>query len=106
MPRFNPPEVSSKYGAPMGRANHNSYTDRKGRTWDLTVNEHAGPFRLVRVAVDNGGYDSGGAYWGLGEPLYYFEGPLTDINGYVRAKSRELAKAAVRDIHPKARFYK
>lgn len=94
---FDPtPVVSCKYGAPMGRASHN----------DFTVAEQAGPFRLVRCPLDSGGYDRGGAYWGLGEPLYYYEGPLTDINGYVRGSSRERAKDQVRLIHPFARFYR
>lgn len=25
---------------------------------------------LYRVAIDKGGYDKGGAYWGIGKPLY------------------------------------
>lgn len=94
---FNPtPDVSCKYGAPMGRASHN----------DWTVNENAGPFRLVRCPLDSGGYDRGGAYWGIGTPLYYYEGPLTDISGYVRGRTRDQAKAEVRAIHPLARFYR
>lgn len=106
MTKINPtPNVSGKYGAPMGRMSHNSYTDKQGRTFEITVNENAGPFRLIRCPLDSGGYDRGGAYWGLGAPLYYYEGPLSDISGYVRGKTREAAKAAVRETHPKARFY-
>jgi hypothetical protein len=53
------PPVSCRYGAPMGR--------------------HTGPepgslgdrWHLRRVPLDSGGYDSGGAYWGAGLPLYW-----------------------------------
>ncbi len=90
------PKVSCKYGAPMGRVFHNEFT----------VNENARPFYLVRCPLDSGGYDRGGAYWGLGESLYYYEGPLSDINGYVRGRTRDAAKSAVRAIHPLAKFYR
>lgn len=107
IPKFNPtPDTDGRFGAPMGRANRNTYTDKQGRTFELTVNEDARPFRLVRCPLDNGGYDRGGAYWGLGQPLYYFEGPLGDISGYVRGNTRELAKKEVRAIHPKAKFFR
>jgi hypothetical protein len=48
-------KVSSKYGAPMGR--HESL---------LGVER----IRLFRVRLNSGGYDDGGAYWGLGVPLW------------------------------------
>ena len=97
MTKLNPtPNVNCKYGAPMGRTSHNAYT----------VNEQATPFYLVRVTLDSGGYDRGGAYWGLGAQLYYYEGPLSDINGYVRGKTRDAAKAEVQTIHPLARFFR
>lgn len=66
------------------------------------------PMTLRKVRL-NGDYDSGGAYWGCNSPgsiLYYFEGPISDISGYVRAADREDAKAEVRKLHPKARFYR
>ncbi len=46
-------DVSSKYGAPMGRAN----VIPKGR---LPV------LRLVLLKMEDGDYDVGGAYWGGG----------------------------------------
>jgi hypothetical protein len=105
--KLNPaPNVCGKYGAPMGRASHNSYTDKQGNTFELTVNENAKPFYLVRCPLNSGGYDRGGAYWGLGAPLYYYEGPLTDISGYVRGKTRDAAKAEVRALHKLARFFR
>lgn len=100
------PPVSGRYGAPMGRPNRDSYTDKQGNTHRLTVTANARPFHLVRVRLDAGGYDSGGAYWGHGAPLYYFEGPLSDVRGYVRGITRDAAKRNVRELHPHARFYR
>lgn len=50
--------VSCTYGAPMGR--------RSAPDLDTT----RGTVRLFKVKLDSGGYDDGGAYWGLGGPLY------------------------------------
>jgi hypothetical protein len=100
------PPVNSEYGAPMGRPAHDTFTDTLGQMFKMVVNADAAPFRLVHCPLDRGGYDRGGAYWGIGEPLYYYEGPLSDINGYVRGRTRDRAKDAVRAIHPSARFYR
>lgn len=32
-------------------------------------------FYLQRVRINSGGYDSGGAYWGIGSPLYWASCP-------------------------------
>lgn len=50
-PQF--PHVSSKFGAPMGRATFGNPTDDPRSV------------RLFKVNIDSGGYDEGGAYWGL-----------------------------------------
>lgn len=111
MPLFTPPDDPGycgdrRRGAGMGRPTCNTFTDKQGRRFELTVNADAEPFRLVRVRMSAcGAYDAGGAYWGCGDPLYYFEGPLTDINGYVRGKTRDAAKTAVRELHPLAKFF-
>lgn len=113
MPKFNPPEDRGwmgdrSRGASMGRPSRSGYRDPKTGEWvELEVTENAAPFRLSRVRmVGDGAYDSGGAYWGIGDPLYHYEGPTSDIEGYVRGRTREAAKAAVRAIHPRARFYR
>lgn len=49
--------VSSRYGAPMGR--------RDSPSLETCVPRFV---RLQRVRLDAGGYDSGGAYWGLRRP--------------------------------------
>ena len=82
--------VHSPYGAPMGR---------RGST-DLDT---SAPLALHRVPVNSQGYDSGGAYWGVGAPLY----EVIDQDGegfFVRAANRADAKALVRNQYPDARF--
>lgn len=93
------PPVDSSRGAPMGRSG------RGLGEYDILPN--ARPVYLVRCPLNNGGYDAGGAYWGLGEPLYYFSAqPEGLIDGYVRGRTREAAKAKVRAMYPHARFFR
>jgi hypothetical protein len=47
----------SQYGASMGRSEYGSPME----------GELCG---LHRIPIDKGGYDSGGAYWGSGRPLF------------------------------------
>lgn len=49
-------DVDCKFGAPMGRA--------------VSGYRLVAPARLFQVNLDRGGYDDGGAYWGLGPPLW------------------------------------
>lgn len=107
MPISQLPDVSSRYGAPMGRPTQSGFRNRNGDWVECAVLNGAAPFYLVRIPLNSGGYDSGGAYWGLGAPLYRFEySRLSDISGFVRGRTRDAAKAAVREIHPNARFFK
>ena len=53
------PNVNCRYGAPMGRGQ-----------WHDELPTAPLKFRLSRVRINSGGYDRGGAYWGLGAPLY------------------------------------
>lgn len=50
-------KVSSKYGAPMGR-------------YDFGAPLEGELCSLARIPLDSGGYDGGGAYWGIGRPLF------------------------------------
>lgn len=68
--------------------------------------EPTSKFTLQRVYLDNGGYDQGGAYWGGGTPLYWFATDDGEISDYLRAGSRESAKAQIREKYPDARFYR
>lgn len=81
MSAYKMPRVSCAYGAPMGRR---------------AIGLPNGRVRLVRVYLDSGGYDNGGAYWGIGKPLYMATNlPLNDgdseYTDFVRANSRREA---------------
>lgn len=74
--------VSSVYGAPMGR--------RSGAMRDPTEPAPRS-VRLFRVRLDAGGYDPGGAYWGAegyGVAPLYCATDGEDFCEYVRAGSR------------------
>jgi hypothetical protein len=97
MPMTELTNVSSAYGAPMGRRDERGDPDA--------------PYKLYlrRVPMVDGDYDSGGAYWGGGfgvEPLWRYESTCGEASGFLRARSREHARAMVRETYPKARFYR
>lgn len=75
-------KVDTRRGAPMARPDvHASFLPEKR-------------VRLNKLRIDDGGYDNGGAYWGLGEPLYcayYFEDDDQFVL-YFRAKNRTAAR--------------
>lgn len=60
---------------------------------------------LRRVRLDSGGYDSQGAYYGIGEPLYWAATDDGELDRTFRADDREHAKAQIRVIYPAARFF-
>lgn len=74
------PPVSSKYGAPMGRASDTLDPD--------------GILKAEEVELDEGGYDAGGAYWGFrpaGQSLF----ALQDGRGNISFVDASSAKAAL-----------
>lgn len=66
--------VGSRYGAPTGR-----------RSGTLDAGETV---RADRVTLDPGGYDSGGAYWGLGESLWRVTGAGSGESVFLRAATK------------------
>ena len=61
-----------------------------GRSEDANLDDSPNSVRLFRVNIDRGGYDDGGAYWGIGCALYC----AIDCDGsrqFVRAMTRERA---------------
>lgn len=91
----------SQYGAYMGRSN---WMDEAGEEIK---------FNLYRMPMSACGcYDKGGAYWGAGSHtsgwMYhaYGDGPLWFNQAFVRAKTREEAKKLVKELFPKAKFYR
>jgi hypothetical protein len=83
-------DVSSRFGAPMGRR-------------AITENVSA-KVRLFRIRLVDGDYDHGGAYWGGGSPLYCALGDGFQM--FRRAESREEAKELLLDQFPTLRFYR
>lgn len=62
--------VNTKFGAPMGRTNKGTHppaitSGRNGRM----CKKHQPKVYTKHVPLDQG-YDAGGAYWGMGSPLY------------------------------------
>jgi hypothetical protein len=87
-------QVGSRYGAPMGRPD-----------WQLGELETDQRLTLQRVRLNSGGYDAGGAYWGIGKPLFL----VCDESGhshYFRAADRAAARATIRAAKPDARLYR
>lgn len=91
------PTACSKYGADMGRrsilpANCNALIK----------------LRLTRLPFVDGDYDRWGAYWGSPANVWcaWGEDDETQVRIFVRGDIREIAKEAVRDLLPNARFYR
>jgi hypothetical protein len=86
-----------------------------GRPDSLPPASFAGRLRLVRLRWFDGDYDEGGAYWGCGKGGHIYRAIAVlpckpdDWDGncecFVRAGSRQAAKAAVLAKVPGARFY-
>ena len=87
---------------------YSQYGSSMGRRDNITESACTIKFHLQRVPLDSGGYDPGGAYWGLGDPLYvaFGEGELEVQEMFFRAKSRDGAKTQVRGAFPAATFYR
>lgn len=106
MPNKKLPIAYDKYGASMGRRSHTMNSQK----------EAPYKFSLQRIRLDQGGYDNGGAYWGIGKPLYHAEAvdtpevealnldELPDF--YFRAYDRDDAKEQVKEKYPNAKFYR
>jgi hypothetical protein len=82
--------VDCKYGAPMGRMSHTEAATEK--------------VQLFRVRINSGGYDDGGAYWGIGRPLFCCRGE--NFEAYRRADDREDAKRILLAEFPDLKFYR
>ncbi len=93
--------VSSKYGATMGR--------RDNIPSDIHT---VGKLHLVRMRMVDGAYDTGGAYWGCGHPLTgymywaYGETETEQVDIFIRAQQRHHAKELIKKQIPQAKFYR
>lgn len=103
---YNPTQhkVNARYGAPMGRTEYHPQRE------DSDVQK----LNLAQVRINNGGYDTGGAYWGTGQTLYvawadsdYIEAAdkeTSPVEIYTRANSREQAKTNLLKVYPFIKF--
>lgn len=76
------PKVSCAYGSPVGRSQSPFLDGHK--------------VRVYRVRIDSGGYDDGGAYWGLGSPLFCAEDG-EGFRQFIRAGDRRSAQVMLRE---------
>ena len=88
------PSVSSKYGAPMGRP------ESAIHDLDLPI-----AFEIDRVFLDEG-YDLGGAYWGVGAPLWQAEGRQDEgaVTQFLRAPDIIACRKYLHTTYPTAIF--
>jgi len=79
-----------------------------GRSSFITEPMLDAKFHLELVPLNSGGYDSGGAYWGTGMPLYvsYAMGTEEEQRVFIRSWTRSGAKSKVYQYFRNARFYK
>lgn len=77
-----------------------------GRPGKVGDKKYRGKIGLYRVALDSGGYDRLGTYFGIGGPLYWYVSLDEDqtIEGHLRASGRTEAKKKIREEYPLARF--
>lgn len=72
-------DVDCRRGAPMGRRTYGNAKD-------------AVKVSVFKVRLDNGGYDDGGAYWGVNLPGYsLYCADSDDFRSFTRALNREEA---------------
>jgi hypothetical protein len=67
---------------------------------------YSGLLYLKRIHLNSGGYDKHGAYFGLGQPLYWCANAEGTIDFVLRAWGREDAKKQALKQYPKAQFYR
>lgn len=80
-----------------------------GRSAIIEEPEQSIKFHLYRMPMSSCGcYDSGGAYWGAGDPMYHAFGDGIDYKNelFIRAKNRNDAKKAVISKFKQAKFYR
>lgn len=65
-----------------------------------------GKCSLRKVRINSGGYDVGGAYWGLGPQLWYAGSDCGLIDLWFRAYDRGEAKNYVRERFANVRFWR
>ena len=98
-------KVDCSRGAPMGRVE--GYFEPGLYFHQVLPPPNKTPMLyLCKVPINSGGYDQGGAYWGLGEQLWCAWSETQDFIYYLRAGSQAKAKLEIWKDLPSVRFYR
>lgn len=64
--------------------------------------------RMRKLRFVDGDYDEMGAYWGSGNPIWFAGGEdaKEQVQIFVRAETRSIAKDKIRTLLPKATFHR
>ena len=92
--KLNLSKACSERGADMGRPN------RLPQDVNALIK-----LRMERLKWVDGDYDEKGAYWGNSSGASIYCAYMSNVQIFVRAKSRKDAKSLVRDILPAATFF-
>lgn len=85
-------DVNARFGAPMGRYS--------------VMDDDSAKVHLFRVKFVDGDYDDGGAYWGGGSALYCARDDAGQVQQFLRVRTREKAKAQLKEEFPNLRFFR
>ena len=84
-------KVNCTYGAPMGRTECQPLSTK-------------GVITVRQVAINDGGYDSGGAYWGLPNNLYHCTNE-EGLSVFFRGVNSNRVKEKLLKLYPEATFH-
>jgi hypothetical protein len=96
MTTSNETETVAHRGAPLGRSQSVPAPGQQ-----ITSRVH-----LHRIRLSAYGYDSAGAYWGLGEPLFHAFTECGTLDYHLRATSRGGAMSAVVREFGEVKFFR
>src|SRR5688572_24408472 len=86
--------IESPRGAPMGRPE------------TLPTNPNAAHnIALLGIRIYAGGYEAGGAYWGIGAPLWCAASEDGELCEYFRAESRQAAEFMIQSKYLRSSLY-
>lgn len=99
------PDEAYSRNDPKGWCGDPTYGAAMGRVAILEEDETYAGIIILRAVQLGGDYDVNGTYFGGGgETLWWYSNEEGTIDAMVRARSRDLAKKAIADRYPNARF--
>lgn len=76
----------------LGKRKKGCTTKLRGSTSSKGLRGTRHGIEVVRIRLNKGGYDSSGRYFGVGEPLYWWQEEFGDLAAHVRAKNAAEAR--------------